>query len=169
MEVSENFKVVPLLSIDEIHSAFTLAEKVFMEFEAPHFPRRGTESFLNFLWGDRMREMLDMGNMRVWGCYCGDELLGMMALRGGDHISLAFVRGEFHRRGIGKLLFSEVKKYASKHHALAITVNASDYGIPFYTAMGFVQTDMQTVSDGIIYTPMKNKLSRNIFRFNKRN
>lgn len=99
METSEKFKVVPLMSIDEIHNALTLAEDVFMEFEAPCFPKKGVDSFLDFLWGKHVREMIDSGNMLVWGCYFENELVGMMALRSGDHISLAFVKGEFHRRG----------------------------------------------------------------------
>ncbi|MDE6745774.1 MAG: GNAT family N-acetyltransferase, partial [Oscillospiraceae bacterium] len=39
-----------------------------------------------------------------------------------------------------------------------ITVNASDYGIPFYRAMGFRETDMRILTDGILYTPMEAKI-----------
>lgn len=156
----ENFNIERLSLEEDIHTAFTLAENVFMEFEAPYFSKRGTDSFLSFLWGKRMREMLNDEEMIVWGCRCGSEIVGMLALRNGTHISLAFVNGKFHRQGIGRALFYEAEKYALSQEASEITVNASDYGIPFYKAMGFVPTDMQTEYDGIISTPMKKHLRR---------
>lgn len=143
---------------EEIKKAFELAENVFMEFEAPSFSKRGTESFLSFLWGKRVQEMLADGSFKVWVCHSGGELAGMLALRESEHISLLFVRGDFHRQGIGRMLYAEAMKYALAAGTHFITVNASDYGLPFYKAMGFYETDMQLVTDGIIYTPMEAKI-----------
>ena len=132
-----------------------------MEFEAPSFSKRGVDSFLDFLWGKRVREMLADGDFKVWVCYSynENELVGMLALREACHISLAFVRGDFHRQGIGRMLYAEAKKFAKAKAPASgtevITVNASEYGIPFYKAMGFHETDMQQCADGIIYTPME--------------
>ncbi len=147
-----------LSEADEMNAALDLAETVFMEFEAPYFSKRGTDSFLNFLRGKRMRDMLKSGGMSVWGCFQNSLLVGMLALRDGEHISLAFVDGEFHRRGIGRKLYAEAEKHAISRGVIEMTVNASDYGIPFYKAMGFAPADMQTISDGIIFTPMKKRL-----------
>ena len=159
----KNFSIHEAIEKEEIKNAFSLAEKVFMEFEAPSFVQRGVDSFLDFLWGKRVREMIADGDFKVWCCYAynafaEDELVGMLALREGCHISLAFVRGDFHRQGIGRMLYTEAKKYALSRETEVITVNASDYGIPFYRAMGFRETAMQLISDGIIYTPMEAKL-----------
>lgn len=147
---------------NEIKEALQLAEDVFMQFEAPHFSKRGTESFRSFIWGKRVKEMLAEGEFIIWGCYSGDVLAGMIALRGSDHISLAFVRGDFHRQGIGRMLYAEAANYASARNVKKITVNASDYGIPFYRAMGFKETDMQLEADGICYTPMEAEIFKNI-------
>ncbi len=155
------FEVKRLTEREDINAAFKLAEEVFMQFEAPTFSKRGTDSFLEFLWGQRIKEMLADGEFAVWGCYDKrdkDALIGMMALRSGDHISLAFVRADFHRQGVGRMLYSAAKKYALKAGSKAVTVNASDYGIPFYRAMGFKETDMRLMADGILYTPMRAKL-----------
>ncbi len=154
---SGGFEVKRLTEREDINAAFKLAEEVFMQFEAPEFSKRGVESFLDFLWGKRIREMLADGEFAVWGCYDsrhGYKLVGMMALRGGEHISLAFVHADFHRQGIGRMLYSAAKKYALKAGSKAVTVNASDYGIPFYRAMGFKEMDMRLMTDGIVYTPM---------------
>lgn len=143
-----------IISDDELQDALRLAENVFMQFEAPAFTKRGTESFLSFLWGKRVREMFESGSFAVWGCYRGEELAGMIALRDFGHISLAFVRSDFHRQGIGRMLYAAAKAEALAHGTKRITVNASDCGIPFYHAMGFRKTDMQLLTDGILYTPM---------------
>ena len=157
-------KVSLLNDREEIHKALELAQDVFMMYEAPTFTRRGTESFLSFLWGKRVREMLDDGSFRVWACHSDGELAGMIALRDNSHISLLFVKGNFHRQGIGRMLYSEAKDHAIASGAKFITVNASEYGLPFYRAMGFYETDMQLTNDGITYTPMAAKIeSRELF------
>lgn len=155
---SNDFIIKRLTGHEEINSAFKLAEEVFMQFEAPGFSKRGVDSFLEFLWGKRVQQMLADGEFAVWGCFCGDSLAGMLALRGGEHISLAFVRADFHRQGVGRMLYSAARKYALERGSKAVTVNASDYGIPFYRAMGFKETDMRLMADGILYTPMRVKL-----------
>lgn len=142
----------------DFQAALKLAENVFMQFEAPTFSKRGVESFLSFIWGERVRGMFSDGSFAVWGCYYGDELVGMLALRDCEHISLAFVRADFHRQGVGRMLYAAAKAEAGSHGIRRITVNASDYGIPFYRAMGFRETDMRLLSDGILYTPMAAKI-----------
>lgn len=150
---------VKLLSeSNEINEALNLAEAVFMEFEAPAFSAEGTESFVDFVRGKHLAQMISGGNTVIWGCYSGDTLVGMLAMRDNSHISLAFVRGDLHRRGIGRMLCAEAKARALAHGTKRITVNASDFGIPFYRAMGFKETDMQLEADGIIYTPMAAKI-----------
>lgn len=147
--------VKKLSDTEDIEKALALAEEVFMEFDAPHFPKKGIKSFKSFLWGEQITEMLADGSMTVWGCFSEGRLAGMLALRESCHISLAFVRGDFHRQGIGRMLYAEAVKYASARDVKKITVNASDHGIPFYRAMGFKETDMQQETDGVVYTPMK--------------
>ena len=153
-----NKKICLLENKEDIHKAFELAQDVFMMYESPTFVKRGTESFLSFLWGKRVQTMLDEGSFKVFACYLGNELAGMIALRENSHISLLFVKGDFHRQGIGRMLYAEAKKYALASGTRFITVNASEYGLPFYKAMGFYETDMQLTSDGIIYTPMEAKI-----------
>lgn len=37
----------------------------------------------------------------------------------------------------------------------AITVNSSPYAVPVYHKLGFVDMDVEQISDGMRYTPMK--------------
>ena len=152
------FEIKRLTAKEDIHASLQLAEDVFMQFEAPDFPPRGVESFKSFIWGKRVKEMIADGSFALWGCYCENQLVGMLAMRDNSHISLLFVMGDFHRQGIGRMLFAQAKKYAALHLKRKITVNASPYGLPFYRAIGFKETDMESVIDGVRSTPMEAKI-----------
>ena len=152
------FEIKRLTAKEDIRASLQLAEDVFMQFEAPDFPPRGVESFKNFIWGRRVAEMIDEGSFVVWGCYCEKQLVGMLAMRDCQHISLAFVMADFHRQGIGRMLYSQAKKHAALPLKRKITVNASPYGLPFYRAIGFKETDMENVVDGVRSTPMEAKI-----------
>ncbi len=152
------FEIKRLTAKEDIRASLQLAEDVFMQFEAPDFPPRGVESFKSFIWGRRVAEMIEDGNFVVWGCYCEGQLVGMLAIRDNSHISLLFVMGDFHRQGIGRMLYAQAKKYAALHLKRKITVNASPYGLPFYRAIGFKETDMENVIDGVRSTPMEVKI-----------
>lgn len=152
------FEIKRLTAKEDIRASLQLAEDVFMQFEAPDFTPRGVESFKSFIWGKRVKEMIKDGSFVVWGCYCENQLVGMLAMRDCQHISLAFVMADFHRQGIGRMLYSQAKKYAALHLKRKITVNASPYGLPFYRAIGFKETDMENVVDGVRSTPMEFKI-----------
>ena len=152
------FEIKRLTTKEDIRASLQLAEDVFMQFEAPDFPPRGVESFKSFIWGRRVKEMIEDGSFALWSCYCENQLVGMLAMRDNSHISLLFVIGDFHRQGIGRMLFAQAKKYAALHLKRKITVNASPYGLPFYRAIGFKETDMENVIDGVRSTPMEAKI-----------
>ncbi len=152
------FEIKRLTAKEDIRASLQLAEDVFMQFEAPDFPPRGVESFRNFIWGKRITEMIKDGSFVVWGCYCENQLVGMLAMRDCQHISLAFVMADFHRQGIGRMLYSQAKKYAALHLKRKITVNASPYGLPFYRAIGFREVSMESVVDGVRSTPMEARI-----------
>lgn len=147
---------IKLLNTDEIESGLKLAWNVFMEFEAPVYSDEGVEMFRNFLYGGELQKMYNDGNFLMWGCYVNKTLAGIMAVRNISHISLAFTEKAFHRQGIGRMLFDTIKEYVSSNSDTdKITVNSSPYGIPFYHAVGFADTDMEQIETGVRFTPMK--------------
>ena len=84
------------LKESEYPAALELAWRVFLEFEAPDYSREGVETF---------RKVLDDRDYRkeicVYGAFDGAVLVGMLATRqNGVHITLFFVDGKYHRRGI---------------------------------------------------------------------
>jgi 2,3-bisphosphoglycerate-dependent phosphoglycerate mutase len=143
-----NNVAVRQLELCEIPEGLRLVWDTFLEFEAPDYVPEGVNKFKEYL-DDRDF----IGTLTFYGAYIHGLLAGVLATRdNGKHIAVFFVRGEYHRHGIGKKLFTHVKNLFPGE---IITVNSSPYAVPIYGRLGFVPTDTEQVSDGIRYTPMK--------------
>ncbi len=136
-----------LTAIEEKTKAARLALNVFMEYEAPDYSQEGVEIFRTYVNDAEVVNSLDM-----YGAFLGDRLVGMIATRNnGSHISLFFVDGDQHRKGIGRLLFSALIEDSTSQE---ITVNSSPYALEVYHRLGFTDADERQLQSGIIYTPM---------------
>ncbi|MGN1423342.1 MAG: GNAT family N-acetyltransferase [Oscillospiraceae bacterium] len=131
----------------DINAALKLALDVFMEFEAPEYPKEGVEEF--------KRTLSDEGyvkSLNIYGAYMGGDLAGILALREPQHISLFFVKPEYHRKGVGRRLFERMKKDFAVQE---FTVNSSPYAVKIYERLGFTATNTEQITNGIRYTPMR--------------
>jgi len=132
---------------EETDGIIKLALSVFMEFEAPDYSEEGVRAFKAFLSD---REMLSL--FTIYGAFENGIPLGMLAARDGIHISLFFVDGGYQRKGIGTALF---RHFLSEFHPDTVTVNAAPPALPFYRHLGFMETNSETLENGIRYTPMR--------------
>jgi len=147
--------VIRELSEKDIKDALELVWSVFSEFEAPEYDPEGIAVFREFIAFDSISEMLSAGTMHVWGSFEEAVLTGVTAMRGPGHISLFFVRKEYQRRGIARSLFTVVEQNCRNLKLDNITVNSSPYAVVIYRRLGFVDTDLETVTNGIQFTPMR--------------
>ena len=145
---------------DHLRDALELVWEVFDEFEAPDYEEMGVKTFQHFIEYHAMRERLEKGEMKLWGCYQNIYLVGVIALREVQHISLLFVRKRFHHLGIASRLvrvaISDVK--ASRPEIPQITVNSSPYAVGFYESVGFTALGPEEKRDGIRFTSMRRSL-----------
>ena len=77
-------------------------------------------------------------------------VVGFIAFKRSNHLSLLFVRKEFSRRGIARQLFIR-----STEDFKEITVNAAETAIGFYEKIGFVRNGDRFFMYGIWAVPMK--------------
>ena len=147
------FEIRPILS-NEIDTAIELALRVFMEFEAPGYSDEGIESFKSFIFSDEFKNYFIEENNFFVGYFFEKKLIGIVAMRSDTHVSLAFVDKEFHRKGIATQLFNKLFDDRKSKGIENITLNSSPFGVSFYHAIGFVDTDIEQTQDGITYTPM---------------
>lgn len=138
---------VRFLEADERACALQLALDVFMRFVAPDYSEQGVETFRSYIETET-----DANTLICYGAFEDTALVGMLAMRSSNHISLFFVDERFQRRGIGRTLFNFVRENASSG---VITVHSSPYAKPIYEKLGFTAISDEQLSDGIRYVPMK--------------
>ena len=128
-------------------AACELVWQVFCRFEAPEYSQEGIAEFQKTL-----ENMVALRYMPFYGAFHGGELVGVLAMRKPQHISLFFVKETWRGQGVGRLLFDAMRRdYAQQ----VFTVNASPYAVEIYRHLGFVPTDSEQVTNGIRYTPMR--------------
>lgn len=134
------------LNRSEYQTALDLMWDVFLEFEAPEYPEEGVRTFRAYLDDKEKAEQL-----RYFGAFDGERLVGVICVRAPQHIGGFFVRGDYHRRGIGRALFAAMSQEYEKQE---FTVNSSPYAVEIYRHLGFTATDTEQLADGIRFTPM---------------
>ncbi len=142
------------LTLNEYKTALELAWTVFQEYEGPDYSEQGVKSFYASLYDPEYIKML-----RIYGAFESNKLMGILATRSnGNHIALFFVDGKYHRKGIGKQLFTRACLDNSSGN---ITVNSSPFAIEIYHHLGFMDSDVEQVTNGLRYTPMIYHLKKN--------
>lgn len=132
----------------QISKAIKLIWETFLKFEAPEYSIEGVQSFKTFIENKEIIQTLEF-----WGAYDNDELKGVIAtIENRKHICCFFVKAEYHRQGIGKKLWEYLLDNSQNE---IITVNSSPYAVPVYHKLGFIDTDIEQLTDGIRYTPMR--------------
>ncbi len=135
------------LTEDEFPGALSLVWQVFSEYDSPLYSQEGTEELKKSL-----RDEKYLAGIVYYGAFNGKTLMGVIGIRGEEqHICFFFVKGDYHRKGIGTSLFKHLRSIYSSG---TITVNASPYGLPFYKALGFIPTHKEQTVNGIRFTPM---------------
>lgn len=136
-----------LLEKNEVTTALLLAWKVFLEFEAPVYPKQGVAEFRKCLDDKEYLEGID-----YYGIFDKDRLTGFVGIRNKSaHICFFFVDSGYQRLGLGTQLFEMLKKdYKNR----SITLNSSPYGLSFYRHLGFIPADHEQTVNGITFTPM---------------
>lgn len=147
--------VIRPIQKNEWEEAMLLAWNTFLRYETADYSLEGVKSFRDFVKGKKLHEMFLMGEYPTWGAFDNGVMVGVVSMRNKSHISLLFVDGDYHRRGIAtnllKVLFEHVK---DEEHLTEVTVNAAPYAKGFYHKIGFVDLDEEKIADGIRYTPM---------------
>ncbi len=141
----------------EWEPAIELAWNTFLQFEAPEYSKKGIQSFRDFIEDPRLKRMFLDGKYPAYGAFIGDRLAGMLGIRNENHISLLFVKDEYHNLGIGRALLQYAFRQAKVFGIEDFTVNAAPYATGFYHKIGFEDSSREVTTDGIRFTPMRIK------------
>lgn len=146
---------IKVVTSEKIDEGFQVIWEVFREFVAPDYTQEGIDCFYSeFIKSEQFRKKFLEGREVMYGAYIDDELTGVLCISVMNTVSCVFVKGKYHRMGIGKKLFEAVIEKLKYQGVTEITLNASPYALPFYHAIGFCDTNVQSTYKGIVYTPM---------------
>ena len=141
---------------EDWEDAMELAFKTFLKYEGFEYGAEGIRNFAEFVTDESLKKMFLLGEYLLFVAVEEENIIGLISLRSGNHISLLFVDSDYHRCGVGTSLIKYLQSYLLMHtRHQKMTVNAAPYGIPFYHKLGFKDTGYETKKDGIIYTPME--------------
>lgn len=139
------------LQAEQLAEALSLVWEVFCRFEAPEYSEEGITEFKNFLNNEE-----EIGKLDFYGAFDkASDIVGVLAMRKPSHISLFFVKAEYHRQGIGRQLFEKMLCDYQPQGIGVFTVNSSPYAVEVYRKLGFKLTGNECITNGIRYTPMK--------------
>jgi GNAT superfamily N-acetyltransferase len=143
------------LQESQLKEALDLVWSVFEEFEVPEYPPEGARKFQDSIAYPVILERVRSGRMSFWACFVDQAMAGVIATRGMGHISMLFVKKEYHRQGIAKALFNTALEDFKKQGVQVVTVNSSPYVVEVYHRLGFTDTNSEQLADGIRFTPMQ--------------
>lgn len=133
---------------NEMKEALDLVWRTFLEFEAPDYTEDGIKEFKRTI-----DDKLWLSKLVFYGAFEGDKLLGVIATKDFEHISLFFVDGNHHKKGIGRKLFQKV---CDLNQSGFYTANSSPYAKGVYEHLGFVYLSGEQNVNGLRFYPMRN-------------
>lgn len=132
-----------------------------MQFDAPDYSKEGIDNFNDFITDNGIYQKFCEGKFPLFVALENDRIVGIIALRNDNHISLLFVEAESHRKGIGEKLIAYAKEYVITELCMqSLSVFAAPYAVNFYKKCGFAPIDEEKTRDGIRFTPMEWKQKR---------
>ena len=154
---NENKTVIEELTIGEVDFVSNMVDNIFDEFVGKDYSVEGNNTFKDYIKPENIIKRLVDKSSIFFTVKNKSVIIGMTEIKNKDHISLFFVKKEFHGKGIGKCLFRYyLKKIQDENLRIkTITVNSSFYAEKIYSKLGFVKTNEIQEKDGIKYIPME--------------
>ena len=154
-------KTIRMVEPHELKAAILLVNRVFNKFVAVDYKEEGQATFREYLKYKEAEISGDLasGHKKLWGCFLGERLAGVIASRDVSHIALFFVERDFQGLGLGRDLF-DFFLCALPQEREEITVNSSPYAVKIYEKLGFYATDVEKENNGIRYIPMRYEIKK---------
>ena len=139
--------IIREMNKNEIDVVRKLVLDTFIEFEAPDYSEEGIQSFKDFIFDDEK-----FLNLKINVIEIDEKIVSMIAIRNRTHIALFFTNKDFHKKGLARKLFNDLK--SSLKDGDKITVNSSPYAVEVYKKLGFEIVEPEQTVDGIRFTKM---------------
>jgi len=140
------------LSTREVKELTNLVIETFDEFVGVDYSEEGKNSFYEFVNNGKIFTNMLLDHEFLITAKINEEIVGIITTRDRSHISLLFVRKDYHGRGISRDLLESLLNLTEEE---TITVNSSPYALEIYKKLGFVVLEELQEKEGIKFIPMK--------------
>jgi GNAT superfamily N-acetyltransferase len=152
-------KIQPMQSGEE-DKVIRLVRDTFDRQVAPGYTAEGRENF--YRYADVTALLARESTHTILVEKGNGEMIGILEMRGNDHVSLLFVNPAWQHQGVATALFEEAMKISLAHNPdlETISVHSTPNAVPFYQSLGFETVKPEQEKDGIRFTTMSLDLWR---------
>ena len=128
---------IRMLGEQEVAQAADLAQVVYRNQIEPYFNQpQMNQYFYEYAKKETLTGRAAAGQVYVWGAFEGANMVGMRAMQPEGHVTLLYVLPQYQKRGMGKAMLLEMKRYAFEVlHLHQLTLSA----MPAWTANYFAR------------------------------
>lgn len=137
----------------------SLVMDIFSRFVAPLHPPEGIREFEAYVRPSAILQRNREGHVTLVAEQNG-RVVGVIHVRAGTHVCLLFVEPSCQRQGIARELLASAVRMRRVRGPVRMTVNASPNSVPAYRRLGFSETGLEEVVNGIRFTPMSLDLDK---------
>lgn len=139
----------------DVPAAAALLRTLALEFILHEGSSDAADSFVKENDEAALRGFMRAG-MQYYAAHQDAEFAGFIAIRDNRHVYHMFVARPMHGKGLASRLWRHARDEAiARGNPGVFTVNASNYAVPVYEAMGFRRTAPMQCANGIYFNPMQ--------------
>lgn len=142
--------------VSDYENVMDMVWETFLKFEGKDYTEEGIRNFEEFIHSDSVYNSFLLGSYQIMVVTHQEEIVAMASVRNRNHLSLLFVKEEYHHKGIGSYLLGRFCKYLLEEQGeKEMTLWAAPYAVGFYQKLGFESTEPEKMIEGIRITTMK--------------
>lgn len=140
---------------DEWAPAMKMIWRTFLEYDGKDYTEEGVRNFFEFITDDSLYRSFLKGDYQMMVALQGGEMVGAGSLRNCNHLSLLFVDGAHHRKGVGSAILNGLCDYLRDEAGERyMSLRAAPYAVEFYKKLGFRTVRPEEEYAGIRVTTM---------------
>ncbi len=135
--------------------AMRMIWRTFLEYDGKDYTEEGIKNFFDFITDDNLYVAFLKGEYQLMVALADEKIIGAGSIRNGNHLSLLFVDGPYHRMGVGSTILIRLCDYLRQEAGERfISLKAAPYAVDFYRKLGFQAVRPEEEHSGIRVTDM---------------
>lgn len=135
--------------------AMQMIWRTFLRYDGKDYTEEGIKNFFDFITDNDLYEAFLRGEYQMMVALIEGRIIGAGSLRNKNHLSLLFVDGAYHRKGIGSTILMRLCNYLEQEMGERyMSLKAAPYAVDFYRKLGFQTVRPEEEISGIRVTTM---------------